>query len=133
VTPSIILFDGVCNLCNGFVQFVINRDPEARFRFASLQSSAAGTLLDGYRPTGPLPDSVVLVERGRIYTESTAALRVARALGFPWNLAYAGVIVPRPIRDAVYRWVARNRYAWFGKRTVCMVPTADRRARFLSD
>jgi predicted DCC family thiol-disulfide oxidoreductase YuxK len=129
----VILFDGVCNLCNGFVQFVIARDPEARFRFASLQSNAAGALLNGRIQNGPVPDSVWLVEDGRIYTQSTAALRVARGLGFPWNLSYGFIIVPKPLRDAVYDWVASNRYAWFGKRDVCMVPTPDLRDRFLDD
>ena len=129
----VILFDGVCNLCNGFVQFVIARDPQGRFRFASLQSKAAAALLNGQMQSGPLPDSVLLAEDGRIYTRSTAALRVARGLGFPWNLSYGLVMVPKPLRDAVYDWVARNRYAWFGKRDVCMVPTPDQRARFLDD
>ena len=129
----VILFDGVCNLCNGFVQFVIARDPQGRFRFASLQSKAAAALLNGQVQSGPLPDSVLLAEDGRIYTRSTAALRVARGLGFPWNLSYGFVMVPKPLRDAVYDWVARNRYAWFGKRDVCMVPTPDQRARFLDD
>ena len=115
------------------MQFVIARDPQARFRFASLQSNAAAALLNGRVQRGPLPDSVLLVEDGRIYTQSTAALRVARGLGFPWNLSYGFVIVPKPLRDAVYAWVARNRYAWFGKRDVCMVPTPDLRARFLDE
>jgi predicted DCC family thiol-disulfide oxidoreductase YuxK len=133
VASPVILFDGVCNLCNGFVQFVIARDPQARFRFASLQSIAAAALLNGRMRQGALPDSVLLVEDGRIYTQSTAALRVARGLGFPWNLSYGLVIVPKPIRDGVYAWVARNRYAWFGKRDVCMVPTPDLQARFLDN
>jgi len=133
VAGPVILFDGVCNLCNGFVQFVIARDPQGRFRFASLQSKAAAALLNGQVQSGPLPDSVLLAEDGRIYTRSTAALRVARGLGFPWNLSYGFVMVPKPLRDAVYDWVARNRYAWFGKRDVCMVPTPDQRARFLDD
>jgi predicted DCC family thiol-disulfide oxidoreductase YuxK len=130
-SESIILFDGVCNLCNGFVQFVIARDPGARFKFAALQSQAAASLLEGRHRS--LPDSVVLLEGDRIYTQSTAALRVARSLGWPWKLSYLFVIVPKPLRDAVYAWVARNRYAWFGKRDVCMVPTPDLRTRFLDD
>ena len=129
----VILFDGVCNLCNGFVQFVISRDPQRRFQFASLQSRAAAALLNGRGASGPLPDSVLLLENGKLFMQSDAALRVARRLTFPWNLAYAFVIVPRPLRDLVYAWVARNRYRWFGKRDVCMVPTPDLRARFLND
>lgn len=128
-----ILFDGVCNLCNGFVRFVIARDPGARFAFASLQSAAAAALLNGRLAPGPQPDSVLLLQGNHLYTESDAALRVARGLAFPWNLAYAFVIVPRPLRDVIYRWVARNRYRWFGRRDVCMVPTPDLRVRFLDD
>lgn len=127
------MFDGVCNLCNGFVRFVIDHDPGARFRFASLQSSAADALLNGRLQRGPARDSVVLVEDGQFYTQSTAVLRVARRLRFPWNLSYAFVVVPKALRDGVYAWVARKRYAWFGKREVCMVPTPELRGRFLDD
>jgi predicted DCC family thiol-disulfide oxidoreductase YuxK len=128
---AVILFDGVCNLCNGFVQFVIRRDPAGRFRFGTLQSEAARRLIASSAVTGPLPDSIVLVEDGRIWTQSSAALRVARRLSFPWPLAYAFVLVPRALRDWVYQVVARNRYRWFGKREVCMVPTPALRARFI--
>jgi predicted DCC family thiol-disulfide oxidoreductase YuxK len=129
----VILFDGVCNLCNGLVQFVIARDPHAQFRFASLQSTAAAVLLQPLGGQAALPDSVVLVDGDRVYTQSTAALRVARRLGLPWSLAYAFAIVPESWRNVVYAWVARHRYHWFGKRDVCMIPTADLRARFLDD
>ena len=128
----VILFDGVCNLCNGFVQFVIARDPAGRFRFAALQSDAARRLLG--QPDvagGALPVSFVLVEGDRVFGKSTGALRIARGLGFPWRLAYGLVAVPRPLRDWVYDVVARHRYQWFGQRDVCMVPTPDVRARFL--
>ena len=126
-----ILFDGVCNLCNGFVRFVIARDPAARFRFAALQSDAAASLLRAAGVTAPLPDSVVLIEDGRVYVRSDAALRVARALRFPWPLAYGFVVVPRFIRDRVYDVIAAHRYRWFGRREVCMVPTPDLKRRFL--
>ena len=126
-----VLFDGVCTLCNGFVRFVIERDPAGRFQFAPLQSDAAGRLL-GKAPQ-PLSDSLVLVEDGRLFTRSTAALRVACGLRFPWPLAYVFVAVPRPVRDWVYDAVARNRYRWFGRRDVCMVLTPELRSRFLSD
>lgn len=124
-----ILFDGVCNLCNGAVQFVIERDRAARFQFAPLQSAAAARLIAGSRE--PLPDSIVLVENGRLWTRSTAALRIARGLTFPWSAAYALIAVPRPLRDWIYDVVARKRYAWFGRRDACMVPTPALRARFL--
>jgi predicted DCC family thiol-disulfide oxidoreductase YuxK len=125
--PPVVLFDGVCNLCNGAVRFLIARDPSARFRLAALQSEAARRLL-GKQP--PL-ESIVLVEAGRTYTKSAAALRIALGLRFPWPLLYAFLLVPRPLRDAVYDWVARHRYGWFGKREVCMVPTPEIRGRFL--
>jgi predicted DCC family thiol-disulfide oxidoreductase YuxK len=127
----VLLFDGVCTLCNGFVRFVIERDPAGRFQFAPLQSAAARRVL-GAAPQ-PLPDSLVLVENGRLFTRSTAALRVARGLRFPWPLAYVFVAVPRPVRDWMYDVVARNRYRWFGRRDACMVPTPKLRARFLDD
>lgn len=126
-----ILFDGVCNLCNGFVMFVIARDPGARFKFGPLQSPAAERLLGDVASRDRWPDSVVLVENGRVWTRSAAALRIARGLTFPWPLAYAFVAVPRPIRDWIYDLVARRRYHWFGKRDVCMMPTPALAARFI--
>ena len=126
----IILFDGVCNLCSGAVQFVIERDPAARFRFAALQSPVAARLMESTR-IGDRLDSIVLVEDGRVWTQSTAALRIARRLRFPWPVAYAMIVVPRPLRDWIYNLVARNRYRWFGQREACMVPTPALRARFL--
>jgi predicted DCC family thiol-disulfide oxidoreductase YuxK len=129
--PSVVLFDGVCNLCNGFVQFVIARDPAGRFRFAALQSEAARRLLGRRDTPQEWPDSIVLVEDGGVFTRSTAVLRVARALRFPWPLACAFLGVPRPLRDWVYDLIARKRYDWFGRRDVCIVPTPDLRARFI--
>jgi predicted DCC family thiol-disulfide oxidoreductase YuxK len=129
--PSVILFDGICNLCNASVRFVIARDPDARFRFAALQSDSATRLLASFAQSGPLPDSIVLVEGSRLFTRSTAALRIARGLTFPWPLAYAFIVVPRPIRDWIYDVVASRRYRWFGKRDECMVPTPELKSRFL--
>jgi predicted DCC family thiol-disulfide oxidoreductase YuxK len=128
---DIVLFDGVCNLCNGAVRFIIDRDPAGRFRFASLQSSAACTVLRASAVEDPLPDSIVLVESDRVTTRSTAILRIARGLMFPWPLLYALIVVPRRLRDAVYDVVARHRYRWFGRREVCMLPTPGMRARFV--
>lgn len=127
---AVILFDGVCNLCNNSIQFIIRRDPKARFRFAPLQSAAAESLLQS-AGAGPLPDSIVLVQDGRVYTQSGAVLRVARGLRGLWPLAYAFIVIPRPLRDWVYRLIARNRYRWFGKRDSCMMPTPELRTRFL--
>ena len=128
----VILFDGVCNLCNGSVNFVIDHDPEAYFRFASLQDDAAQPLLRAHGLTPDYLDSVVLVEDGKLYRDSTAALRIARKLGAPWSWLYALIVVPRPLRDLVYGYIARNRYRWFGKQDSCRIPTPELRARFLA-
>jgi predicted DCC family thiol-disulfide oxidoreductase YuxK len=128
---AVVLFDGVCNLCNGFVQFVIPRDPDGYFRFAALNSETAARVLSTARQDGPLVDSIVLVEGGGVYVRSAAALRIARRLGFPWVLGYGLMIVPRPLRDAIYDLVARRRYGWFGRRETCMVPGPGIRDRFL--
>ena len=126
-----ILFDGVCNLCNGFVQFVIARDPDAHFRFAALSSAAASRLLLDSGVTAPIPDTIVFVEDGRVYFRSDGPLRIARGLTFPWPLAYGLIIVPRFIRDRVYDFIAARRYQWFGRRDICMIPTPALRGRFL--
>jgi predicted DCC family thiol-disulfide oxidoreductase YuxK len=127
----VVLFDGTCNLCNASVQFVLRRDPRARFRFAALQSQAAGDLLAAVGWHGPRPDSVALVAAGRVRWKSSAALAIARGLRWPWPLLAVFVVVPRPLRDVVYDFVARRRLRWFGKQEACMVPTKELRARFL--
>ncbi|MGI4742514.1 MAG: thiol-disulfide oxidoreductase DCC family protein [Janthinobacterium lividum] len=136
-TSAVILFDGVCNLCHGFVQFIIRHDTAGQFRFAALQSPAGQALLaaHGHAALPPLsdPDSVVLLHNGRLYTHSTAILHIARLLGGPWQLAAAGWLLPRPWRDALYRLVARHRYRWFGRQEACWLPTPTLRARFLTD
>ena len=132
--PATILFDGVCNLCNGFVQFVIPHDASGHFRFAALQSAAGQALLTTYgQPhlAATDPDSVVLVEGGRVYTHSTAVLRIAGHLGGRWRVAAVGWLLPRPWRDVLYRFVARHRYRWFGRQESCWLPTPALRARFL--
>lgn len=131
VDGAVALFDGVCNLCNGSVQFIIARDPKARFRYATLDSEAARRMLGESGVSGPLPDSVALIEKGIVYTRSSAALRIAKGLRFPWPLLFALIVVPRLIRDAAYDVIARHRYAWFGKRDSCMMPTPELRSRFL--
>jgi predicted DCC family thiol-disulfide oxidoreductase YuxK len=135
--PAIILFDGVCNLCNGFVQFIIEHDPAGRFQFTALQSEAGQALLrlhglNSLTP-GTDPDSIQLLEDGRLYSHSTAVLRIARRLGGGWVLLAApGWLLPATVRDALYRFVARNRYRWFGRQEACWLPTPALRARFLS-
>ena len=123
----VILFDGVCNLCTGSVQFVIERDSRKRFRFASLQSPIAEKLL-GRRDD---LESMVLVQDGRIYRKSTAALLIARRLDGLWPLLAAFLVVPRFLRDAVYDWIGRRRYRMFGKRDTCWVPRPELAERFL--
>jgi predicted DCC family thiol-disulfide oxidoreductase YuxK len=127
----VVLFDGVCNLCNGSVRFVIERDPHKHFQFAPLQSETATTLIGRTADPLAMPDSIVLVDDGRLYVRSTAALRIARRLRFPWPLLWLFMAVPRPLRDWVYDLIARHRYGWFGKRDTCMVPTKEIRDRFL--
>ena len=130
-THPTLLFDGVCNLCNGSVQFILKRDKSGRFRFASLQSDAGRRLMTGHGLDPDALSSVVLIEDGRAYQESTAALRIARHLPGAWKLLRIFTVIPRPLRDAAYRLIARNRYRWFGKTEACWLPTPELRARFL--
>ncbi|MUG86796.1 DUF393 domain-containing protein [Paenibacillus timonensis] len=129
----VILFDGVCHLCQGAVKFIIKRDPVGRFRFASLQSPAGSRLLKAAVAREEALDSVVLIEHGTPYTRSAAALRIARGLRYPWPLLYVLIIVPRGLRDAAYQFVAKHRYRWFGKDEACLVPTRELKERFLED
>jgi predicted DCC family thiol-disulfide oxidoreductase YuxK len=128
----ILLYDGVCYLCNWLVRFAIKHDAHGRLRFSSLQSAKGRELLEANGiPAGDL-DTVLLIEDGRVYDRSTCALRALRYLRFPWPLAYALIIVPRFIRDAVYDFVARKRYAWFGRMDSCPIPPPELRERFLA-
>ena len=131
-THPVILFDGVCNLCNAWVQFVIERDPDATFRFAPLQSSVAEQLLADAGYEGEKLDSVVLVEDGRYYAKSDAVIRVARRLGGVYRLFALSRVVPTGLRNLVYDFIAARRYGWFGKRDQCMVPSPEVRERFLA-
>ncbi len=130
----IVLFDGVCNLCSASVRFMIARDPKARLKFAAIQSDAGRELMrkHGLPDFEGDPDSIVLVDGDRVYEQSGAALRIAKSLRFPWPLFWPWIIVPRFLRDAMYRFVAHRRYKWFGKQETCLVPTPELRARFLS-
>lgn len=132
-TAPVILFDGHCHLCSWAVTFVVDRDPACVFRFASLQSASGQALLmhHGLCSAGVVPDSVVLIDGERAYTLSTAALRIAARLRWPWRWLAWGLVVPRAMRDPVYRWVAAHRYLWFGRDEVCRVPTDELRRRLL--
>ena len=127
----ILLFDGVCNMCSGFVQFVIKIDPKGKFRFASLQSATGQELLNAAGLSTDELGTVVLIHKGRVSTHSDVALEITRILGGGWTICYAFKVVPRFIRDGIYKWIARNRYRWFGKKDACMMPTPDIRQRFL--
>lgn len=129
---NILLFDGVCNLCNGTVQFLIRADRRKKLRFASLQSEPGQQLLRYFRYSGPALHSVVFCKGDRLFTHSQAILEVFRLMGFPWSILFTFIIVPRPIRDFVYKWIAQNRYRWFGKKETCWLPTPELRHRFLS-
>ncbi|MFX3650946.1 MAG: thiol-disulfide oxidoreductase DCC family protein [Paenibacillus sp.] len=127
----IVLVDGVCHFCQGLTKWIIKRDPEGKYHFASLQSDVAKELLEKGNLSTDSMDTFVLIENGNCYTRSTAALRLAKGLKFPYPLLYAFIIVPKFIRNAVYNWVARNRYRWFGKDEACMLPTPEIKDRFL--
>jgi len=131
MTQPIVLFDGVCNLCNWSVQFIIKHDPHGRFRFASLQSIGGQQLLALHAIDPEAIDSMLLIVGSRWYGRSDAALEIARRLAWPWPLTYALTIIPRRLRDWGYDLIARNRYHWFGRMDTCMVPTPALRDRFL--
>ncbi len=128
---DIILFDGVCNLCNGLVRFIIKRDKIGRFKFASLQSDFGRQWLQQIGKTNNEFDSVVLVKEKKYYLKSTGVLKILKDLGGVWKVFYIFMIVPRPIRDFVYDMIAKSRYRIFGKRDTCMIPTPDLKERFL--
>lgn len=126
----IILFDGVCNLCNSSVQFIINRDPHANFQFASLQSEIGQKYLKQYGFDQAF-NSFILIENEKVYMKSNAALRVSMNLNGGWRYLSVFRIIPPFIRDHIYETIAKNRYKWFGKQESCMIPTTEMKKRFL--
>lgn len=127
----VLLFDGVCNLCAGSVQFIIRHDPSGKIKFTSLQSETGKTILKAFNLPENELKSLVLVENGKSFTRSTGALKAARYLSGAWPLLYVLIIIPRFIRDFVYDIIGRNRYRWFGEKTECWIPTPQLKARFL--
>lgn len=127
----IILFDGVCNFCNAIINFVIRQDKKAIFRFAALQSEAGQTILKQYGVNWKKNDSFVLIENGKIYDRSTAALKLSNRLRWYWKWTQLFWIFPKFLRDGIYDFIAKNRYKWFGKKEECMVPTPEIKQRFL--
>lgn len=127
----VIVFDGVCNFCNAFVNFVLDHDPHGKFKFGTLQSPPAHLILKQCDLSTEDYETFLLLENGKIFTKSTAALHILRALPGGWSWFYAFIIIPRPIRDFVYSLIARYRYRWMGKSDTCRVPSPQERARFI--
>lgn len=128
----VIFFDGVCNLCNQSVLFVIKRDKKAKFNFAPLQSACSMHYLQNLDATASELNTIMLLKNGRIYKKSRAVLEIARGLAAAWPLLFALVVIPAPVRDVVYDWVARHRYIWFGKKHECMIPNLELKERFIA-
>lgn len=130
IDVKIILFDGICNFCNNSVRFIIERDPRGSYRFASLQSKIGQELLCKHN-IPETTDSFVLIDEPQAYIESTAALKVCSNLKWPWKIFSVFLLIPKPLRDSIYRVVARNRYRWFGVKESCTLPSGNIRDRFL--
>ncbi|MEM7439743.1 MAG: DCC1-like thiol-disulfide oxidoreductase family protein [Pseudomonadota bacterium] len=130
---DVMVFDGVCNLCSGWVQFVVRRDPDARFLFLTAQSNLGEALYAELGLKSADYDSFIVIKKGRVFTSLDGVIAVCAALGPLWSLARILGFLPRPIKDAIYSLVARNRYRVFGKLDTCMVPTPHLRARFLDE
>lgn len=127
---KIVLFDGICNYCSAMVNFAIRNDKKRLLKFAALQSEAGKRLRENYRISSDI-DSVIFIENNQIYTYSDAAIRIAKYLRWPARALYTFIIIPKFIRQPVYKWIAKNRYKWFGKREECMMPTQEFKERFL--
>jgi len=128
---DIILFDGVCNLCNSSVQYVIKRDKKDRFRFTVLQEEPGLSLIEEFNIDSSKTDSIILLTKGKVYTKSSAALRIAKQIGGVTSLLYIFILVPPFIRNWMYDYIAKNRYKWYGKKDVCMIPSPELRSKFL--
>lgn len=127
----IVLFDGVCNLCNGVINFIIENDKQSKFRFASLQSTESVKILKSYGINDTTLNSVVLVYQNKIYTQSSAALHILKLLGGIYSVGYLFILIPSFIRNWIYQLIAKNRYKWFGKKDNCMVPSESVKKLFL--
>lgn len=131
MTEKIILFDGVCNLCNSSVNFIIDHDKNDVFKFASLQSDAGQELLKKFDLSTKDFDSIIFVDNGKFYTKSSAVLRIVKDFPGLWKLLYASIIIPPFIRNFIYEIIANNRYKWFGKKDSCRIPTPELKSKFL--
>jgi predicted DCC family thiol-disulfide oxidoreductase YuxK len=128
---NILLFDGICNLCNGFVRFIIKRDSNLKFKFAALQSDRGQDWLEHFGLSGNNFDSFVLIQGNAYYVKSTAVLKMFKELGGIWRLFYIFILLPVPVRDFFYNLIAKSRFTIFGKRHECMIPTPELMERFL--
>ena len=128
---DIILFDGVCNLCSGSVQFIIKRDREKLFRFASLQSAFGQRQLTKFNLDGNILHSIILIRENQFFERSNAALEISKRLGSGWPLLYGLKVIPRFIRDGIYNWISNNRYKFFGKKNECWIPDSTTKDRFI--
>ena len=130
IQNPVILFDGLCNLCNGAVDFLLKRDRRKQFRYAALQSETGKVLIQKFH----IPehtDSVILIHLNKVYFESDAAIEISSLLPYPWRLGIIFQMIPKIIRDKIYRWIAKNRYRWFGKRETCRIPTPEEKEFFM--
>ncbi len=129
---AIILFDGVCNFCNSSVNKIIKHDKKNKFKFAALQSEIGKKLVQQYAINSSKTDSIILIENNIASIKSTAILKIAKQMNGLYSLAYGFIIIPTFIRNAVYDFIARNRYKWFGKKDTCMIPTDEIKGKFIS-
>lgn len=132
-SPSILLFDGHCILCNSSLDFVMKRDSEKKLLFAAIQSPAGQRVLMHYGLPLNYLESLVFVEKGKVYQGSTAALRVARKLRRGWPLLYPLILLPASIREPIYQWIGTNRYTWFGRKETCRMPNSSEKEWFLAE
>ena len=128
---AVNLFDGVCNLCNSTIDFILRWDQQDHFKVGALQSDEGRKLLSRFQVNPEYLDSIVLIESDQIYFRSTAALKIAKKLAGAWPLLYGLAILPVSLRNRIYDWIGKNRYRWFGKKTTCRVPTSEEKAKFL--
>ena len=128
---NIVLFDGICNLCNESVQLIIRNDKKEVFSFSPLQSDFSKRILKDQKSSDRIPDSIVLIEENRLFFKSTAALKIAKRMDRPWPLFYLFIIIPKPVRDFFYDQISKHRYRVFGKKDSCMLPSAEINSRFL--
>jgi len=130
---SVVFFDGVCNLCNSSIDFIIQRDKNDHFLVGALQDEISKRVLNHYEVNAGYLDSLVLLEGGKIFYKSSAALKIAKKLSGLWPIFYPLILIPSPIRDFIYDWIGANRYKWFGKKSTCRLASPEEKIKFLSD